>query len=327
MAISAFKLSACVAALLLSAAGIVRAQDEPAAEPAETTVPAETGAAADDAAAEPAVDADPLVAVVNGVELRRSAVIQAFQNLPPQFQQLPPEMLINFVVDQLIAGELIAEQAYAEGLDADPEVQAEVDRAERQILQQVWLQHQIEAAQTDENLQQAYAEHLASNPPQEEVSARHILVGSEEEAQAIIDQLDAGGDFATLATENSTDPGSGPNGGDLGWFTHDQMVTPFADAAFALQPGETSSAPVQSDFGWHVIHVDDRRMQAQPTLDEIRPQLQQELTEQVVRDRVDALRAAADITMYGPDGQPLPEEPAVEETPTEDAPAEEAPAN
>jgi peptidyl-prolyl cis-trans isomerase C len=169
-------------------------------------------------------------------------------------------------------------------------------------------------------MEAAYQQFLVDNPPIEEVSARHILVESEEAAVALITRLNEGADFATLATESSTDPGSAPAGGDLGYFTRDQMVAAFADAAFAMQPGEVSATPVQTQFGWHVIRVDDRRMRPQPPLEEVSDQLRAGLTQDVVQAIVAEVREGADIVVYGPDGQPRP----TQEPPAEAAPAEEA---
>lgn len=257
---------------------------------------------------------DRLVAEVNGEKIYQSEVLDTIQTLPPQVRQMPVQMLVPLVADQLVTGRLIARKAMDAGLQDSEEVQRRLADAERRIVQEVWLNQQIDEKMTEEAIQAAYQDFLAANPPAEEVRARHILVETEEEARDIIRQLEEGGDFAAIAAEKSKDPGAS-NGGDLGYFTKDRMVEPFAEAAFALEPGTTSEEPVQTQFGWHVIRVEDRRMQEQPTLEQIRASLEQDVERQIVQDIVAELRSDAEITVYGPDGNPMaqPEEAPAEQ--------------
>jgi peptidyl-prolyl cis-trans isomerase C len=147
-----------------------------------------------------------------------------------------------------------------------------------------------------------YETFLEENPPKQEIKARHILLENEEDAKAVIEALDGGADFAELAKERSTGP-SGANGGDLGFFTADMMVADFSDAAFALEPGSYSAEPVQTQFGWHVILVEETREGAQPPLDEVREQLVAELQTQAVQEMLTELRAAAGVeNLRDPDG-------------------------
>ncbi|MEE8272566.1 MAG: peptidylprolyl isomerase, partial [Alphaproteobacteria bacterium] len=134
--------------------------------------------------------------------------------------------------------------------------------------------------------------------------ARHILVGTEDEAKDLIDQLNEGAVFADLAAEFSVGP-SGPRGGDLGFFNQGQMVEPFAVAAFALQPGEVYATPVETQFGWHVIKVEERRMTEQPSLEDLRSQLESGLADDVIQGIFAELRDGAEIVVYGPDGEPM----------------------
>lgn len=280
--------------------------------------------AQDDAAAsseEPAEDR--VVAEVNGEPIYESEVMAAMGNLPPQLRQMPPQMVVPMLADQLATGLLIAEQGYAEGLEDSEEVQERLADAERRIVQDVWLSREIEERVTDEAVEEAYQQYLEENPPAEEVHARHILVETKEEAEALIQQLEEGADFATLANENSTD-GNGTSGGDLGYFSQEQMVEPFGVAAFAMEPGTVSEEPVETQFGWHVIKVEDKRLSEQPSLEEVRPQVEGDLTQATIREIVDELRADAEIVLFGPDGEPLPAE-GEEEAPAEaeeEAPAE-----
>lgn len=263
------------------------------------------------AAAEPSAGAaaadDPVVATVNGAEIHKSEVEAAIAQLPAQVrQQLPPQMLVPLMADQLATGRLLAEKGYAENLQNTEEVRQRLAQAERRIVQEAWLNRQVEARVSEADIEQAYRDYLAANPPAEEVKARHILVATEEEAKALIQQINNGADFATLARERSTDPGSGAAGGDLGWFRQSEMVQPFADAAFALQPGSVAQQPVQTQFGWHVIEVQDRRMSPPPPLAELREQLVAQLRQDVMQQVITDLRAGAQIVVFGPDGQPMP---------------------
>lgn len=249
-----------------------------------------------------AQDENPVVATVNGEEIRRDEVIDAIRRMPPQIQQMPPEILIPAIAEQLATSRLMAERGYAENLQDGEAVKQRVAEAERSIVQDVWLEQAIDSRMTDESVAAAYAEYVAANPPVEEVSARHILVETEDEGTALIGRLKEGEDFATLASEASIGP-SGPSGGELGYFTKEQMVAPFAEAAFSMDPGNYSEVPVETQFGWHVILVEDRRMTAPPSLDDLRPQLEGELADQYVQEIVENLREGAEIVVFGPNGE------------------------
>ena len=249
-----------------------------------------------------AQDENPVVATVNGEEIRRDEVIDAIRRMPQQIQQMPPEILIPAIAEQLATSRLMAERGYAENLQDSEAVKQRVAEAERSIVQDVWLEQAIDSRMTDESVAAAYAEYVAANPPVEEVSARHILVETEDEGKALIDRLKDGEDFATLASEASIGP-SGPSGGELGYFTKEQMVAPFAEAAFSMEPGNHSEVPVETQFGWHVILVEDRRMTAPPSLDDLRPQLEGGLADQYVQEIVEDLREGAEIVVFGPNGE------------------------
>ncbi len=249
-----------------------------------------------------AQDENPVVATVNGEEIRRDEVIDAIRRMPQQIQQMPPEILIPAIAEQLATSRLMAERGYAENLQDSEAVKERVAEAERSIVQDVWLEQAIDSRMTDESVAAAYAEYVAANPPVEEVSARHILVETEDEGKALIVRLKEGEDFAALASEASIGP-SGPSGGELGYFTKEQMVAPFAEAAFSMEPGNYSEVPVETQFGWHVILVEDRRMTAPPSIDDLRPQLEGGLADQYVQEIVENLREGADIVVYGPNGE------------------------
>lgn len=260
-----------------------------------------------------AQDDNPIVATVNGEEIRRDEVIDTIRRLPAQIQQMPPDILIPAIAGRIVDSRLMAARAYAENLQDHEDVKRRVAEAEREIVQGFWVEQEITSRVTEEAVAAAYEDMVAANPPAEEVNARHILVETEDEGKALIQRLTDGEDFATLAAEASIGP-TGPSGGDLGYFTKEQMVQPFAEAAFAMDTGAFSDSPVQTQFGWHVIMVEDRRMAPPPGLETVREQIENGLAEQYYQEIVAELRVGADIVMFGPDGEALePLEPS--ETP------------
>ena len=304
------------ALLSVAACGIALAANAQTPAPA-TPAPAAPAASAP---ATPAAPADPVVARVNGEELHKSDVSRMVSQLPPQVQQMPIEMIYPAVIDQLVSGKLVSSAGYKAGLADSAEVKDEIKRPEERAVQRAYIQKEIKARITPDAMQKAYQDFLKENPAQEEVKAAHILVEKEDEAKAIIAQLKKGGDFAKLAKEKSKDAAAAAQGGDLGYFTKDAMVEPFANAAFAMKPGEISKEPVKTQFGYHIIKVEDKRTQPQPTLDEVKPQLEQTLSKDIVTALVDELRGKATIETFQLDGSPMPkEEPAA-------APATPAPA-
>lgn len=305
---------------LLSVAACGLALAAPLSVQAQSPAPAASTPAP--AAATPA---DPVVARVNGEDIRRSDVQRMVSQLPPQVQQMPLEMIFPAVVEQLISSKLVADAGYKANLAGTPEVKDEVKRAEERAVQRAYIQKEVAARITPQKLDEAYKEFLKQNPPQEEVKASHILVEKEDEAKAVIAELNKGGDFAKIAKEKSKDPVAAAQGGDLGYFTKDTMVEPFANAAFAMNKGEISKTPVQTQFGWHVIKVEDKRTQPQPTLEEVKPQLEQQLSKDIVATVVDDLRNAAKVETFQIDGSPLPKEEPKAEQPKADAPKAEQP--
>jgi peptidyl-prolyl cis-trans isomerase C len=250
---------------------------------------------------------DPVVAKVNGAEIRRSEVTRTIASLPPQVQQMPPQMIFPAVIDQIINGKLVAEAGYKANVQNDPEVAERLKR--ERIVQELYLTREVQKRITAERLQESYNKFKEENPPQDEVKASHILVESEDVAKSIIADIKKGGDFAKIAGEKSTDKAAA-QGGDLGYFTKDQMVEPFANAAFAMKPGDVSQTPVQTQFGWHVIKVVDRRQSTPPTFEEVQEQLRSQVSEQVIGELVEDLRGKAKVERFQMDGSPIPEAPA-----------------
>jgi peptidyl-prolyl cis-trans isomerase C len=179
-----------------------------------------------------------------------------------------------------------------------------VARFEDRTITQVYLSRLVKAAVTDDALHAKFEQLMKDYKGQDEVHARHILLDKEADAKAVIAQLDKGADFAKLADQKSKEKNN--NGGDLGWFTHDKMVPEFADAAFALKKGEYTKTPVKTQFGWHVIKLEDRRTAAAPTFEEKKAELSQQIEGQVIDKTLADLKAKAKITEFNLDGSPLP---------------------
>ena len=230
-------------------------------------------------------------------------------------------MLIPAIAEQVAIGRLIEREAEAAGLGDDPDVLRRLALARTNVLQQAWIDSQVAERMTEEAVAAAYGEFLEANPPEEEVNARHILVETEDEAAALIEALDDGADFGTLAREHSIGP-SGAAGGELGWFRRGQMVEPFGEVAFALTPDAYTPEPVETQFGWHVIVLDDRRLVEPPPLDEMREQLETQLTQGFIQAIIEDVRAAADIQLVDQEEPPAPQDEPETETPPADAPAE-----
>jgi peptidyl-prolyl cis-trans isomerase C len=242
-------------------------------------------------------------ATVDGEEITQADVEGFIAQLAPQVQAAPRAQIEPAVVEQLVNSKLIVRMAKAAGIEQDDDYKNELEAISLRILQNVYLRKQIDARLTDERLQKLYDEFVAANPPADQVRASHILVESKEEAQAIVERVKGGDDFADVAREKSTGPSAG-SGGDLGYFERGQMVPTFSDAAFALEVDEISE-PVQTQFGWHVIKVTDRRQAPAPTLDEMRGELSQQLTNDIVDEIIDGARGNAKIVLFDAEGKPV----------------------
>ena len=241
-----------------------------------------------------AKDDDPIAAEVNGQTIRLSEVKDARVLLPAQLQNQPLEVVYPILLDSLINTRLAAEHARALGLDKTTMFQERMARIGEQILERMVLTQQIEEKVTDAALQKRYAALRESSKDLFEVHARHILVDTQDQAKAIVAQLQEGTDFATLAKAESTGP-SGPSGGDLGWFAPGRMVAAFEQAAMALEPGSYTPEPVQTQFGWHVIKVEERRPMAAPKFKDVRATLVNELSAELGQTFMEQLRTTATV--------------------------------
>ncbi len=246
---------------------------------------------------------DQVVAIVDGAEIRMSEVQEAVTFLPQQYQEAPFEGLYPYMVNRLVIMRLIANAGRAAGLADDENFKKRVAHAENRLLEQATLDQQVEGSLTDEALAVYYQQWAEKKQMDEEIQARHILLTTEEEAVAVIAELVNGADFAGLAKERSTGP-SGPEGGYLGYFGKGQMVPEFEVAAFELKPGEFSRTPVQTQFGFHVILVEDRRPVPVPPLAEMAAELRKEVRSEIEQAYVQQLESAASIQTFNLDGSP-----------------------
>jgi len=247
---------------------------------------------------------NPVVATVNGEKVMLSDLQTLYADLPARIRRIPFQRIYRPLLEQVIQMKLLSGEARKKGLDKSADVQRRLKSFADRVLQQAYLRAHVDKAVTEDQLKKAYDDYVKKFRGDEEVKARHILVKTKKEAMAIIEALEKGGKFADLAKEKSIGP-SKASGGDLGWFGKRQMVKPFADAAFALKKGEYSKTPVKTQFGWHVILLEDRRRKAPPKYAAMKSRLKGQLGRKLAVEEIKRLRAEAKIVRFGPDGKPL----------------------
>lgn len=246
---------------------------------------------------------DRVILKVSGDEIKRSEVDAVWKGIfpgenPPDFDTFDEKIKDN-VLRGIASEHVVMKEAEKSNVQDSQEVKDRIAAATKQIVIQEFLKQKVKELVTDDKLKAAYAE--KTKTPEEEVHARHILVKTEDEAKKIESKLKKGGDFEKIAKEESQDKSSGASGGDLGWFTADKMVPEFAKAAFALKKGEISS-PVKSDFGWHIIKLEDRRKANPPTFDQMKEALTQELGNKAVTEYINGLMKGVKITVVDASG-------------------------
>jgi peptidyl-prolyl cis-trans isomerase C len=252
---------------------------------------------------------DPVVAKVNGTEIRQSDLTAAEEdigpNLPPTMQgDAKRDYLITYVTDMII----LAKAAEARKLGDGADFKRKVDIARNKLLMEALLGAEAKTAVTEAAMRKVYEEATKAIGEEKEVRARHVLVEKEDEAKAILADLKKGGDFVVIAKEKSKDPGSKDNGGDLGYFTKDQMVPEFAEAAFKLDKDQLSD-PIKTQFGWHVIKVEDKRSRQAPEFEKVKDQVEQYVVRKAQSDLVTKLRSEAKIEKTPPAADAKPAEP------------------
>ena len=236
---------------------------------------------------------DPVVARANGVDIHESDLAFAEEEIGSNMPQMPPEQKRDYLITYLTDVVIVSQAAEKQGIANRDDVKRRLAFDHNRVLMEAMLTDTAKAALTDDAMHKVYDEATKQMASEQEVHARHILVASEDEAKAIEEQLKKGADFAALAKEKSKDPGAA-DGGDLGYFTKDQMVPEFADAAFKLEKGQISD-PVHTQFGWHVIKVEDKRTKPTPPFDQVKAQLANYVEHRAQAEMVDNLRKTATI--------------------------------
>jgi peptidyl-prolyl cis-trans isomerase C len=240
-----------------------------------------------------AEDANPVLAKVNGAEIRQSDVALAEEELGPSLAQMDPATKKENVLAFLIDMKIVAKAAEDKKIEDRPDFKARLAFARSRLLMDNLLAAEGKAATTDEAMKKVYSEAAKQIEGEQEVHARHILVETEDEAKAIAADLKKGADFAELAKKKSKDPGAA-DGGDLGFFTKDQMVPEFSTVAFALEPGKISD-PVKSQFGWHIIKVEEKRSRKAPDFEQVKAQIETYVTRKAQAEYVAKLRESAKV--------------------------------
>ncbi|WP_435641950.1 peptidylprolyl isomerase [Micavibrio aeruginosavorus] len=330
---------AAVAVLAIGAGGFVFLSGKGVNESDKPAATAETPA--DTAAATPAegetiqtpggseiVQGNPVVAKVGGEDVTRSDVLGFIAALPENMRAMPLEQLFPMAQEQVINNKIVDQKAANAALEQDPEVTKMMEMAKGQIVRNIYVQRELDKGISEAKLKSEYDSLVKQMGNVEEAKARHILVESEDKAKELITKLDGGADFETLSRENSTGP-TAENGGDLGYFTKGDMIPEFSEAAFGLKVGEYTKAPVKTQFGWHVIKLEDKRNRPAPAFEDVKPQVEAKLRQEELGRMIQDWQKDAKIERFDINGKPVTaeapkaEEPKVESTP---APAEAAPA-
>lgn len=238
---------------------------------------------------------DKILAKVDGQPITDKDVAGAAGSLAQQLAQLPEAARQRAVLDRLIDIKVIAGAAAKSGLDQTPDFKARMEQVRMQLLVNEFVKKKVESAVSEADIKARYDKDSAAFTPPEEMHARHILVKTEDEAKAIIADLGKGGDFAAIAKEKSQDPGSGEQGGDLGFFGPGDMVPEFEKAAGELKVGEFTKEPVKSQFGYHVIKLEEKRKQAIPALEAVHDQIRQVLVGEVFTKMLEDMKKSAKI--------------------------------
>jgi peptidyl-prolyl cis-trans isomerase C len=240
---------------------------------------------------------DRLVAKVDGVEIRESDIAMAEDDLGQNAQQMTPDAKRDYLVSYLTDVILAAKAAEGKKLADDKDFKSRIAFIRRKLLMETLLMAEGKAAVTDAAMKKVYEDAVKQMGGEQEVRARHILVATEPEAKAIVTEISKGTDFAELARQKSKDPGAAAEGGDLGWFGKDQMVPEFADAAFKMDKGQVSE-PVKTQFGWHIIKVEDKRTKPVPEFAKVKDQVETFVARKAQADYIAKLREGAKVERF-----------------------------
>ena len=231
----------------------------------------------------------PIVANVNKEKISLETMIHAMNELPSEIQSQPFMSYYEELLERVIDIKLIAQEGKKINLEEEPSVKAAIDFVTEKVLMQAFLSKYVQKNISEESVKASYNNYIADETSREEIKASHILLDTQNEAVEVIKMLNNGDDFAEVAKNKSTGP-SGPSGGDLGWFKRGQMVPPFENAAFSLGQNEISQKPIQTQFGWHVIKVFEKRIPQAPSYENMKNNLIQDLERKIVSKKIQDLR-------------------------------------
>lgn len=250
----------------------------------------------------PAHAGDTVVAIVNGDKIYKKDVMRAVDSLPIKDAKI--EQIYPMVIDQIVNEKLIDDATAAAKIAETAEYKKRLGVIQAQLVKQIYLEQAVEGKISDKAVKSAYDKFKKENAGKTELHARHILVPSEEEAIQVIKDLDGGASFEELANKRSSGP-SAQNGGDLGYFTKEEMVPEFSAAAFKLKEGEYTKKPVKSSFGWHVIKAEDRREREVPSLEQVEMPIRNKLGQDALAGLIAELRKDAKVELFDLNGEPV----------------------
>lgn len=246
-----------------------------------------------------AMAGDAIIATVDGKAITESDLNFADQEVGAELGSVPPDMKRRYLAEYLIETQLLANAAEADKLTSGPEFEKRLAYVRQRAAREAYFEKTVRSKVDEAAAKVFYDAQVKQMPAEEEIQARHILVASEAEAKGLVEKITAGGDFAKLASDNSKDAGSKADGGMLGYFGKGQMVPQFEEAAFALKKGEVSK-PVQSQFGWHIIKLEDRRQKQPPSFDQVKGQILGSMVKQKAGEALSSLRGKAKIEYVDP---------------------------
>ena len=252
---------------------------------------------------------NPVVATVNGHDITRADVFRFIERMPEQSRRMPIQNLYPMAFEQVINAKIVEKKMDKGALERDAKFVERMEQAKDQIMRGVFIENEVSKRVKESEIKEAYEAFAQGFEAPEEVRARHILVKDEAKAKEIIAAIKDGGSFEALAAENSMD-GTAQEGGDLGYFTRSDVVKPFGDVAFTIDLGKVHDTPVKSEFGYHVVKVEDKRTRPTPTLEQIRGQIEAQLRRSEAGEMLEEWREQAEITRFDINGQPLPDAPA-----------------
>lgn len=247
---------------------------------------------------------DPIIAKGKSVEIRLSELEAILQNLPEKLASIPYANLYPLVLERLIQKQVGINYGRKAGIEKEQIFKDQLELLKDELISDIYLQKTVSATIDENTLKNAYDTFIQSVSPKELVRARHIMVTDEKQASRLIDRILDGEDFATLAQKYSRDS-SAPKGGDLGFFEKNQMVPEFSEAAFALQPNEMTADPIQTNFGWHVIMVEERKTEPLPQYEDLRARIFQDILQEATFEHLIKITEESQIERFDIDGNPI----------------------